>query len=89
MKQEIAEQLAYIANRHNEENQATVDTYSGRGMYGSETHAIFIESDDPKGALAEALAHEVRYLGTNTLIDLLEAIGKARTDNMGKGYVIY
>jgi len=89
MKQEIAERLALMLNRHDEDNQATVDTYSGRGMYGKETYCIMLETRDPKGALAEALADEVRYLEMSTIRDLLETIGKADTESLGRGTVIY
>lgn len=63
--------------------ESFTNTYSGRGMYGDTCVGFDVDSLHELGTLAIAF---VEVLGDS---EGRELAGRARTDNMGLGYIIY
>lgn len=69
--------------------------YSGRGMYGSETYAVFGDPGEFMTCVAYAAGMLDTLLGAmdtddpTNLEDFVESISELRTDNMGRSYLWY
>lgn len=64
-------------------------SYSGRGMFGSKCLAI--ETDNPADTVLEIVYAAIMSddFSKTDMIELLEALGGARSDSVGLGTVVY
>ena len=82
MKAEVAKFLETVAEENGLDAEVR-DDYSGRGMYGDETHAIV--TDDPMGLLCHAVNFVKEY--ANDVVEgelIIPELNGFRTDSMGR-----
>lgn len=63
-----------------------VTSYSGRGMYGNSCVGVRVANDSEMLAMAANIAIECDDAQREELPDI---VGNAKTDNMGRGLIVY
>lgn len=89
MKREEYAQYAQAIKQFAEENNYSFrEGYSGRGMYGKECVGVRIDGVDPTSVAMDLLLWITDNYDVDTH-DAIRALQNVRTDDMGRGTIVY